>query len=349
MRYLSPLLTLVVLLLSLASSAETQAQSAERCFPETGHCISGAIRAYWERNGGLAVFGYPISPLRDEDNGEGFRGPTQWFERDRLEDHGAAGVMAGRLGARKLEVEGRPWQGLPQVDAAPSGCRYFSETRHSLCPPFLSYWERNGGLERFGYPISEPQEERVGDWSGSVQWFERRRMEYHPELPAAYTVSLGLLGNELLVSSANPVAAPPAELPNGDLIGRLLARVNMYRQQAGCPALTLHPQLTAAAQSHSQDMAQNNFTGHIGSDGSNPRDRIERAGYNYSSAGENIAIDIATPEEVVDRWVNQTPPNDGHRRNVLNCNYLDTGIGYVAVDTPSGRVRHFWTQIYGRQ
>jgi hypothetical protein len=46
--------------------ARSSAQTAQRCFPETGHCINGAIRAYWERFGGLPVFGYPISAVRTE-------------------------------------------------------------------------------------------------------------------------------------------------------------------------------------------------------------------------------------------------------------------------------------------
>lgn len=76
---------------------------------ETGHCIAGAIRAYWERNGGLAIFGYPISDLAvdsvyDEYGGFTWSGPVQWFERDWLEDHSGVGqeVMAGRLGAEQL-------------------------------------------------------------------------------------------------------------------------------------------------------------------------------------------------------------------------------------------------------
>src|SRR5690348_14348569 len=63
------------------------AQQPQRCFPETGYCISGTIREYWERNGGLPVFGYPITSQQVE-TGEGtWSGPVQWFERDRLEDH----------------------------------------------------------------------------------------------------------------------------------------------------------------------------------------------------------------------------------------------------------------------
>lgn len=175
----------------------TDAQSS-RCFAETGYCIEGVIRTYWERNGGLPVFGYPTTELRIETNNDGWTGPTQWFERDRLEDHGAEGVLAGRLGAGLLELQRRPWQTFPKVNNAPQGCRYFAITGHSLCEPFWSYWEQNGGLERFGYPITELFAANLPEWSGTVQYFERRRMEHHTELAGTqYEVLLGLLGNEV--------------------------------------------------------------------------------------------------------------------------------------------------------
>ncbi|NJN65527.1 MAG: hypothetical protein HC884_01855 [Chloroflexaceae bacterium] len=121
----------------------------------------------------------------------------QWFERDRLEDHGSQGVMAGRLGARVLELDGRPWETFPKVTSAAAGCQYFEPTGHSLCEPFLSYWRTNGGLERFGYPITEPTDETIENWSGTVQYFERRRMEHHPENQPPYHILLGLLGNRV--------------------------------------------------------------------------------------------------------------------------------------------------------
>jgi hypothetical protein len=199
------LLTLAMLLIPGMTSAQD-----ERCFPETGYCISGPIRAYWEANGGLPVFGYPIT-AQAEEMVEDWVGPVQWFERDRLEDHGSLGVMAGRLGARMLEMNNTPWQTFATVDSAPAGCRYFEVTRHSLCEPFLSYWEQNGGLPRFGYPVTEEFTMEIGDWSGTVQYFERRRMEHHIEYSGTqYEVLLGLLGNELKdrMSSPNPYPAP---------------------------------------------------------------------------------------------------------------------------------------------
>mgnify|MGYP001045174571 FL=1 len=184
---------LIILMLPLSA----QAQSDERCFPETGYCISGAIREYWERNGGLAVFGYPITERYEAYNGD-WTGPMQYFERDRLEDHAneGLGVMAGRLGAQLLEMQGRPWETLPRDNAPRSGCRYFELTGQNLCGVFLRYWEQNGGLERFGYPISQATTEHTGEWVGTVQYFERRRMEHHPELAGTpYEVLLGLLGS----------------------------------------------------------------------------------------------------------------------------------------------------------
>jgi hypothetical protein len=122
------------LLLGLPA-ASTAAQTSARCFDATGYCISGPIRAYWEQNGGLSVFGFPITPQRVE-TVEGHTLEVQWFERDWLEIQANGTVTAGQLGARYLELTGRPWETLPQVDAAAATCRYFPETRHSLCPPF---------------------------------------------------------------------------------------------------------------------------------------------------------------------------------------------------------------------
>ncbi len=199
----------LIVLLALLAINPSYAQNNERCFPETGFCISGSIRTYWEHNGGLPVFGYPLSPMHSG-TVEDWTGPLQWFERDRLEDHGEQGVMAGRLGAQVLEMQGRPWQSLPTAaeEDTPSDCRFFAATQHTLCEPFLGYWLTHGGMERYGYPITEPMEETIGDWTGTVQYFERRRMEYHPENTPPYAILLGLLGTMVYADSADAGAGP---------------------------------------------------------------------------------------------------------------------------------------------
>ena len=69
--------------------------------------------------------------------------------------------------------------------------RFFPETGHNVCDQFLSFFEKRGGAEILGYPITEQFEEN----GRLVQYFQRVRMEQHPELPPSYHVQLGLLGD----------------------------------------------------------------------------------------------------------------------------------------------------------
>jgi hypothetical protein len=180
-------------------------QSQERAvtFAETGQTLRDPFLRYWEQNGGLAIFGFPLSAERTErgSNGRDYR--VQWFERNRFEYHPENAppndVLLGLLGVETLARRGIDWRTLPTVDSAGPGCRYFPETRHSLCPPFRAYWEQNGGLALFGYPISEPLAENSSDGRTlTVQYFERNRFEEHPDAPPAYRVQLGRLGAELM-------------------------------------------------------------------------------------------------------------------------------------------------------
>lgn len=242
---LSPLsalgLTLIVFA-DLLVPAPAGAQMRERCFAETGYCIRGAILDYWERNGGLTVFGYPITELQRETIEDRWTGPVQWFERDRLEDHGIDGILAGRLGAAYLEQQGYAlWDPANRTSAAVPGCEYFAATEQNLCEPFLSYWRINGGVERFGFPITSQRIEQIGEWEGQVQYFERRRMEYHPELPGT-PILLGNLGRDILTSSPR-TACEVAVLPE---LRDSFRRVP-FQDQLGCPA-ELYADIPAALQ-----------------------------------------------------------------------------------------------------
>jgi hypothetical protein len=191
---------LVFALAAFLSIHPAQAAGNQRCFAETGFCMSGTLRAYWERNGGLAVFGYPITAQRNETVEGSWTGPVQWFERDRLEDHSAdgQGVLAGRLGARALEVQGHAWQFGTEPVREEKNCVYFTQTGYNSCGAFLEYWKRNGGEARVGYPITGVIQETIAGRTYSVQYFERRRMELHPENAGTpYAVLFGLLGRDV--------------------------------------------------------------------------------------------------------------------------------------------------------
>lgn len=136
-----------------------------------------------------------------------------------------------------------------------------------------------------------------------------------------------------------------------DFGGRVISRTNMYRTQHGCPALAPNPALTSAAQAHSEDMATHDFVGHNSSDGVTIGNRIRAAGYSYSLLAENIAWGQQSPEQVVDMWFNETPPNDAHRQNILNCALRDVGVGYVYLGNDPGNVtaHTYWTEDFGVQ
>jgi hypothetical protein len=236
MRRLLLFLTLSAALLAAAlAAAPAAAQEREQCF-EPHFCISGAIQQYWASNGGAAVFGYPISDVHIEkvvDEGRVWNGPVQWFERDRLEDHTAdrAGVLAGRLGVLLLAARG---QTFSPVAIAEPGCRYFTETHHSLCEPFLSHWQSNGEVPRFGFPITEQFQEMIEGKTYTVQYFERRRMEYHADEPGALMV-LGRLGYEVRALLCMDMAKPESPAPAAsDTAGAPTAG-------AGCAAAPIPP------------------------------------------------------------------------------------------------------------
>jgi hypothetical protein len=171
------------------------AESRDAFFKETGQILGQPFLAYWEQHGGVAVFGYPISNSlieTAEDNGEEYT--VKYFERARFELHRATGdkVILGRLGAVLRRTE-RPAAPLP-------GARYFGETGHNLSGPFLKFWNEHGGLEIFGYPITEERTERhpTDGKDYKVQYFERSEFELHPEFTGtSFEVQLGLLGTQL--------------------------------------------------------------------------------------------------------------------------------------------------------
>ncbi|MFG2602352.1 CAP domain-containing protein [Streptomyces sp. NPDC048514] len=139
-------------------------------------------------------------------------------------------------------------------------------------------------------------------------------------------------------STAKP-SAPSTAKPSATASGttaRILQLVNAERAKAGCQDLTLNAELTKAAQAHSADMAAHQNMSHTGSDGSAPGDRITRAGYTWSSYGENVAYGYSTAEQVMSGWMS----SPGHRANILNCSFKEIGVGLAQPNS-------YWTQDFG--
>ena len=118
---------------------------------------------------------------------------------------------------------------------------------------------------------------------------------------------------------------------------QVLTLVNSERSKAGLKPLKLNATLTKSAQAKSQDMHDKKYFDHNSPTYGTPFQMMSKFGYKYSYAGENIAMGQKTPKEVMDAWMNSA----GHKANILNSNYTEIGIGYVADG-------NYWTQQFGK-
>lgn len=136
----------------------------------------------------------------------------------------------------------------------------------------------------------------------------------------------------------------PAATGNSAFVQRVVDLTNAQRTQAGLQPLKFNAKLSAAAYAHSRDMALNDFFNHTGSDGSRAADRILTAGYKYLNAGENIAAGYATPEAVVEGWMN----SPGHRANILHSRVKEIGVGFYFLPNDVGQApyQYYWTQDF---
>jgi heat shock protein HslJ len=228
----------LLLILVLVPTAGTQAQSNARCFSETGQCISGVIRTYWEQNGGLPVFGLPLGPQQEVVAEDGVKRQSQLFERHRLEVHPENNppynVLLGRIGFDRLVQQGRDWQSFPKAnpsDGNAAGCRFFSETSHTVCGAFWEAFRSYGlgfantpgisyaeSLALFGLPLSQPITEQIDGKEYTVQWFERARFELHPENQPPFNVLFGRLGAEVNGNGGNGSAGAALQGKTWELV-----------------------------------------------------------------------------------------------------------------------------------
>lgn len=151
----------------------------------------------------------------------------------------------------------------------------------------------------------------------------------------------------LLLADGAPLPVP------GDaaLLNSVLKRLNDIRANGGrcggsdfppSPPLERSSVLDEAARSHAEDMANNSFLAHTGSDGSNPGDRVTRVGYEWRVVAENVAAGQTSADDVAATWLDSA----GHCANLMDAKYSETGIAY-ALNPGDGR-DIYWVQVYAK-
>ncbi|WP_129629235.1 VanW family protein [Candidatus Oscillochloris fontis] len=204
------LFTLVFVLAALLALPQTPTAAAQgepfAFFPQTGHNIGMQVKQFFDANGGIDIFGLPLTEVIVDASGL----QVQYFERARFElrPNNSSGptLSLTRLGALLTEGRAEPAFNWLAESSDPNRT-FFPESGHTLGGAFGWYWQTRGGLPVYGYPISEEFEE----WNPEdgqvylVQYFERARFEYHPEYAGTpYEIQLGMLGKQWL--ERDPVA-----------------------------------------------------------------------------------------------------------------------------------------------
>jgi hypothetical protein len=203
-------LALIALLAGAAATAPANAATGITYVSATGHYVRGVFRDFWDQNGGLSNFGYPLT--------EEYYDPQtnrvyQYFERARFERANAEAsvVDLGLLG--RSAVGNRSFAPAQPITNSAQR-RYFPETKHIVQYGFKETWDARGGLRLFGYPLSDEVEEQLADGAvHTVQYFERARFEYWPDRPSGQRVLLSLLGRQFApkeLTAPLPPGAPPA-------------------------------------------------------------------------------------------------------------------------------------------
>jgi O-antigen ligase len=167
---------------------------------ETQHNVCGIFRTFWDVNGGLEIFGYPLSEQFDLDGRT-----VQYFERARF-NVSVSGDNAGTVALANLGVSSMVERvGVEQADRDlprdDEDCVYEDETGHNVCGRFAYYWITYGGVDLFGYPLSESLEED----GTRMQYFQRARFEYRPGFsPERFDIVLARVGAEEMERILNP-------------------------------------------------------------------------------------------------------------------------------------------------
>jgi hypothetical protein len=221
----------LVLLLALLAVNPTKifAQQPDSLyFAETGYWVRGQFLQFYQGvEDPLLLFGYPISDeIIDPTNGQ----TSQYFQRARFDlvygDHGLI-IRQADLGALLYQ----PGSPTVPLSASPT-CRHFPVTGMDVCYAFLQFYDAREGAIYFGNPLSALE---IHD-GRYVQYFERARLEWQPEMPAGHRVDISDLGRVYMDSRLGGVTAL-TDIQNRSAPGeptRIIARA--FVEQALLPA-----------------------------------------------------------------------------------------------------------------
>jgi uncharacterized protein YkwD len=250
---------------------------------------------------------------------------------------------------------------VASVQAAPAASQYFAQTGITVNGDFLGAFRRFG-LDTVGYPISQ----ELTEDGVKVQYFERVRMEYHPELAlngkAVQLTRLGSLMYERRHKSTSqvlPASAPaPAPAPASQVQAQaapaapshqmsaaetaIVDEINRLRREAGLAPVQPAGDLANLSRARSVDMATRNYFNHTTPEGRNFLSMLKERGIGYKFAGEILAKntypDDAAAGTAIVTWLN----SPAHKAIMYDGRFTQAGAGYAKAADGT----HYFTVVF---
>ncbi|MCR6110182.1 LysM peptidoglycan-binding domain-containing protein [Bacillus sp. A301a_S52] len=150
-------------------------------------------------------------------------------------------------------------------------------------------------------------------------------------------------GQELSIPTSSPELTSnevkqEADSSLSEFEQEVIRLTNEERESRGLDSFDIAEDVSEVARVKSEDMRDDDYFSHTSPTYGSPFDMLRSFDISYRSAGENIAAGQATPEQVVNSWMN----SPGHRANILNSDFTHIGVGYAE----GGSYRHYWTQMF---
>lgn len=150
----------------------------------------------------------------------------------------------------------------------------------------------------------------------------------HGPLAATSAVLLAAKLAAIAILALTPASADLATITSA----RIIQLTNQERQKAGLPPLATSSLLGSAATQKGNHLLEEDYFAHISPSGVTPWFWIQKVGYSYQIAGENLAVDFTEAEDVVAAWM----ASPTHRDNLLLPDYTEIGVGVVTGEFQGG-------------
>lgn len=171
------------------------------------------------------------------------------------------------------------------------------------------------------------------------------RNEFQPHLfrrTSIIALSLFVIACEVGYLAETKYVFPNTDFLASVLPGVLTDLTNADRATSNLSPLTRDAKLDAAAQAAAEDMAQKGYFSHVAPDGTTPWHWLQSAGYAYSYAGQNLAVNFNDSKDVETAWL----ASPTHRENIMKEQYTEIGFG-TATGMYEGQEATFVVEYFG--